>query len=120
MISNLNAGILEKITVLLRSELQWVSLLEYYPTNYNADVEIRSASYSRQFVAWENIGQAMLVNESALTFSSLEEPTMIMAVGLHLEENSPGVNAWGALGRTMRVANKTLVIPARAIALRIG
>lgn len=120
MISNLDAGCLTEIAEVLRERLRWVSLLEYYPTNYNADVELRSVGYNRQPVVWEGVGSSLFVNASALTFSDLDAPSMIMAVGLHTSENSTGVNAWGALGRTMRSTNKRIVIPAKAIAVRIG
>lgn len=120
MISKLDARIVTDISNLLREKLRWCSLLEYYPTDYNADVEIRTKTYARQLVQWEGLGAGLLVNSNVLEFSGLEDPTMVMAVGLHTEQFSSSVNAWGALGKTMRATNNRLIIPKRALAVRIG
>ena len=48
MISNIDARVSLKISEAIKPLLQFCSLLEYYPTAYNSDVECRSSAYVRQ------------------------------------------------------------------------
>lgn len=120
MISNIDTDILKDISLLLQERLAFCSLLEYYPTNYNADVEVKSKAYLRLPVAWRVVGDGLMVNKDKVVFIGLEEPTVVMAIGLHSDQHSHRVNAWGALGTSMRATNNRLVIPANTLAVRVG
>jgi hypothetical protein len=126
MITRINSTIIKEMLDAMKRECQWLGVLEWPPSTFSSATESRSPEYSRQFIAhdsdfggWTETN-GLLVQKYPLTFSGLDTPSMVSALGLFKTQKGRNLSAWGPLPTPIRVHKGTLTVKAGPVSLRIA
>lgn len=121
MISRVAASLTKSVQDLVVGHCGWVGLLEYPPVDMSSYTECRSQGYLRQPAMWESVRDGFVVIQKPLTFTGLDVPVTIMAIGLFQSAGAvAGLSAWGALELPLSTINGVIVVGGGTVSIRIA